>query len=342
MEPVLRRALAGPCAVPRGSRILVAASGGADSTALLLGLARIAPEFDLTLHAAHLHHGLRGREADADLAFVRRLCRRLGVPLAAARVDAPRRMRERGLAGEAGLRILRREFLLDAARDCSAAGIATAHTADDQLETLLMRLVRGTGLRGLGGMSPRAGRWRKPLLEATRVAIEADLVAARQRWREDRSNRDPSRLRNRIRHGAIPALVKAALPGASGSAGARARAALALRAARAAREVRSAEGVLAARARRMLSALCRIQRGEFVLESQRLAPYAFAFQRAVLRHLWTRLHPSSPGLTDSHLAALTRLIGGDGQGRRIELPGGWRAERTTGGVRFQVRSSESP
>jgi tRNA(Ile)-lysidine synthetase-like protein len=214
VEPVLRRALAGPCAVPRGSRVLVAASGGADSTALLLGLARVAPEFGLTVHAAHLHHGLRGRDADGDLAFVRRLCRRLGVPLVAARVDAPRRMRERGLSGEAGLRILRREFLAAAARESGAAAIATAHTADDQLETLLMRLVRGTGLRGLGAMRPRSGRWRKPLLEAARAAIEADLRAARQTWREDRSNRDRSRLRNRIRHGAIPALVVAAMPAA--------------------------------------------------------------------------------------------------------------------------------
>jgi tRNA(Ile)-lysidine synthase len=318
----------------------VAASGGADSTALLLGLARVAPEFGLTVHAAHLHHGLRGHEADGDLAFVRRLCKRLGVPLVAARVDAPRRMRERGLSGEAGLRILRREFLSAAARESGAAAIATAHTADDQLETLLMRLVRGTGLRGLGAMRPRSGRWRKPLLEAARAAIEADLRAARQTWREDRSNRDRSRLRNRIRHGAIPALVVAAMPAASRSVSVRTatRAALALRAARATREVRSAEGVLAARARRVLSTLCRIQEGEFVLESGRLAPYAFAFQRAVLRHLWTRLHPKSPGLTDSHLAALARLIGGDGQGRRIELPGGWRAERTAGGVRFQVPS----
>jgi tRNA(Ile)-lysidine synthase len=316
-------------------------SGGADSTALLLGLARLAPEFDLTLHAAHLHHGLRGREADGDLAFVRRLCRRLGLPLHAARVDARRAMRERGISGEAGLRVLRREFLLRAAGEAGAAAIATAHTADDQLETVLMRLARGTGLRGLGGMRPRHGRWRKPLLEATRAAIEADLATARQIWREDRSNRDPAHLRNRIRHGVVPAFVKAIAPAARPSRGtppargAAARAALALRVARATREVRSAEGVLGARARRVLSSLCRIQQGEFVLESRRLAPYAFAFQRAVLRHLWTRLHPRLPGLTDSYLGALTRLIGGGGKSRRIELPGGWRAERTAGDVRFR-------
>ena len=140
--------------------MLVAVSGGADSTALLLALHRLAPELGLELCAAHLHHGLRGRDADADLAFAGTLCRRLGVPLAAARWDARTRMRRRGLTGENGLRTLRREFLVAAARRAGAAAIATAHTADDQLETVLMRLLRGTGLTGLGGMRPRRSiRW---------------------------------------------------------------------------------------------------------------------------------------------------------------------------------------
>src|SRR5262249_27645811 len=158
--------LAGPCAVaPRdkgGSTLLVAVSGGADSTALLLGLSRIACEFGLSLHAAHLHHGLRGRDADRDLEFVRTLCRRLGVPLTAARWECSARMARRGLSGQAGLRTLRREFLAAAARKAGARAIATAHTADDQLETLLLRLARGAGLRGLSGMRPKAGDWIKP------------------------------------------------------------------------------------------------------------------------------------------------------------------------------------
>lgn len=189
LEPVLRRALSGPCALPRGSRVLVAVSGGADSTALLLGLHRVAHEFGLSLHAAHLHHGLRGEAADSDLAFVQALCARLGVPLAAARWNTRLRMRRRGLSGQAGLRALRREFLRAAARRARAAAIATAHTADDQLETVLMRLWRGAGLRGLGGMAPRRGTWLKPMLEATRADVEADLEAAGERWREDASIR---------------------------------------------------------------------------------------------------------------------------------------------------------
>ena len=154
-EPVLRRALTGPGAPARGQRVLIAVSGGADSTALLLGLHRLAPALGLELHAAHLHHGLRGAAADRDLAFVTALCRRLGVRLTAQRMNARAAMRRRGLSGHDGLRVLRREFLREAARAAGAAWIAPAHTADDQLETVLMRLLRGTGRRGLGGMRPR-------------------------------------------------------------------------------------------------------------------------------------------------------------------------------------------
>ena len=159
VEPVLRRALRGRSAPARPARgapatLLVAVSGGADSTALLIGLANLSRDLGFRLHAAHLHHGLRGAEADADLEFVRALCGRLGVPLTAARWDTRARLRRRGLSGQAGLRTLRREFLLAAARRAGARAIVTAHTADDQLETLLMRLARGAGLSGLPGMRP--------------------------------------------------------------------------------------------------------------------------------------------------------------------------------------------
>src|SRR5262249_30132044 len=156
-----------------------------------------------------LHHGLRGADADRDLDHVRALCRRLGVPLIAARWDAARRMRARGIGGEGGLRTLRREFLRAAARRGPARAIATAHTADDQLEPLLMRIARGTGLAGLGAMAPRRGLWLKPLLAATRGDVERDLERAGIAWREDRTNTDRSLFRNRIRHDAIPALVAA-------------------------------------------------------------------------------------------------------------------------------------
>jgi len=323
IEPVLRRALRGPCRAPKGARVLVAASGGADSTALLLGLRRIAHEFGIEIVAAHLHHGLRGADADRDLDFVRATCGDIGVPLIAARWDTKRRMRARGLAGQAGLRTLRREFLVAAARRAGAALIATAHTADDQLETLLMRLARGTGLPGLGGMSARRGRWIKPLLEAPRADIEADLERAGQRWREDRSNADRIYFRNRVRLDVIPALLQAMGAGPEDTG---ARAILALRAARVSHEARAARRALDERSRLAGSGVSRIVSGAIALDSRRLASFPPAVRSAFWRLLWRRIGPAGVGLTHRHLDSLDALVK-PGRKSRIVLPGGIVATR---------------
>jgi tRNA(Ile)-lysidine synthase len=351
VEPILRRALRGRSALARpapgaAATLLVAVSGGADSTALLIGLRNLSRDLGIRLHAAHLHHGLRGAEADADLEFLRALCGRLGVPLTAARWDTRARLRRRGLSGQAGLRTLRREFLLAAARRAGARAIVTAHTADDQLETLLMRLARGTGLSGAPGMRPvlatrdgPGGRalWLKPLLGATRAEIEADLVRAGQDWREDRSNRDPRYARSRVRHEAIPALVRALLPGLDPARG---RALLALRAAQAASGALVAARALEKLAGRVLARAGRIQPGVVTLDIHRLAALPTGLRRAVLGRLWRRTGPRSSGLTRRHLAALDGLIDSARGGAILQLPGGWSAERDRDVVRFRSRGAE--
>ncbi|MEO5618308.1 MAG: tRNA lysidine(34) synthetase TilS [Candidatus Eisenbacteria bacterium] len=304
--------------MPTGSTLLVAVSGGADSTALLAGLHSIAHEFGLLLHAAHLHHGLRGEAADADLEAVRALCGHFEVPLTSARRDARRVLAERGWSGEAGLRRLRRGFLLGAARRARAVAIVTAHTADDQLETLLLRLARGAGLRGLGGMRDRAGGWIKPLLAATRADIEADLNRAGLAWREDATNASRDFARNRIRHDVVPALVAA-----TGNT----RPGLARRASRTAAEVRAADRVITAWARRRLARISRFQPGEVRLDSRGVAPYPSAARRIVLRLLWDRLTGGREGLTHQHVAGLFQLIDSGGPGSEVRLPGGYRAIR---------------
>ncbi len=333
LEPVLRRALRGPCALAPGSRVLVAVSGGADSVALLLALRSVAREFGIDVRAAHLHHRLRGAEADADLASVRELCARLDVPLEWARWNARARMKRRGGSGQAGLRALRRAFLAGAARRAGAVAIATAHTADDQLETVLMRLLRGTGLTGLAGMRPRRGAWIKPLLEATRAEVEADLRAQGVPWRDDRSNESRAYLRNRLRHEAIPALLGALAPGpaAVSTPAPEARAALARRVARAANEARGASDLLERWARRVLSGPHRIQAGELALDSRAVATYPLAARRALWRRLWAMAAPGAGGLTHRHLDSLLELLESRRPGARVELPGGWVAVRVPGG-----------
>lgn len=338
LEPVLRAALGGPCALPRSSRLLVAVSGGADSTALLVALASIAHEFGLTLHAAHLHHGLRGADADRDLAHVRALCRRLGVPLAAARCDAAAAMRRRGLSGEDGLRRLRRAWLMRAAADAGAVAIATAHTADDQLETVLMRLARGTGIAGLGGMRPRHGRWLKPLLAAPRRDVEADLTAAGVTWCEDATNRDLRIARNRIRHEVVPALAAAIAPAADAV---RARAGLARRAAEGAADARDAARLLArlgGRALRGAGAAATPSTG-VSLEVRALGRHSTPVRRAALRLLWRRAAPGAPALTRRHLDALAGLLRSPRAASRVELPGGWQARAARGRIVIERRAA---
>jgi tRNA(Ile)-lysidine synthetase-like protein len=324
--------------------LLVAVSGGADSTALLVALSSLARECGLALYAAHLHHGLRGHDADADLAHVREWCERLHIPLVAARWDCAARMRRRGLSGEAGLRTLRREFLLHAARACGAVGIATAHTADDQLETMLLRLARGTGLTGAAGMRARHGPWLKPLLHATRADIELDLARHRIAWREDASNASPAWARNRVRHSVVPALLDALGAPAAGpgrSAAVR-RAGLARRAAALAGELAAAERTLARASARALDRLLRDTPAEVgasprALGLDALVKLAPPLRSLVLRRAWRLLGPageSAPGLTSRHLEPLLRAVSDRRSRFEVPLPAGWRGVAVRSRLRF--------
>jgi tRNA(Ile)-lysidine synthase len=193
-----------------GLRLAVGVSGGADSVALLRALAERSSQFGLVLHAAHLHHGLRGAEADGDLEFVRRLAADLAVPFHAARVDAGDEAEKAGESIEEAARRLRYLWFRKLLSETPLDAIATAHTHDDQAETVCAKFLRGAWTEGLSGIHPVVefpeGRVVRPLLGATRAEIEAYLKALGQQWREDSSNRDAAFTRNRIRHELLPLL----------------------------------------------------------------------------------------------------------------------------------------
>jgi tRNA(Ile)-lysidine synthase len=186
-----------------GETVLVAVSGGADSVALLDLLHEVSPVLGLSLHVAHVHHGLRP-EAESDADFVGHLCERLTVPYHLERVAVRREPPWEGLEAEA--RRARYSALLARARALGAHRVATGHTADDQAETVLMRLLQGAGPRGLAGIPPARGSVIRPLLETRRREIERHLRERRLGWVEDTTNRDPRLLRNRIRHEVLPFL----------------------------------------------------------------------------------------------------------------------------------------
>ena len=188
----------------QGDRIAVGVSGGADSVALLRFLAALRPQFGWDLVVCHIHHGLRGAEADRDECFVRALAEQLGLPCAVSRIDAAAlALRDHISVEEAG-RTARYAFFAQTAGE--GGRIATAHTLDDSIETVLMNLVRGTGLRGLCGIPRIRGNIVRPLLDCTRVEVEDYLGALGQPYCTDSTNLTDDYTRNRIRHDILPRL----------------------------------------------------------------------------------------------------------------------------------------
>ena len=188
----------------QGDRIAVGVSGGADSVALLRFLAALRPQFGWDLVVCHIHHGLRGAEADRDECFVRALAEQLGLPCAVSRIDAAAlALRDHISVEEAG-RMARYAFFAQTAGE--GGRIATAHTLDDSIETVLMNLVRGTGLRGLCGIPRIRGNIVRPLLDCTRAEVEDYLGTLGQPYCTDSTNLTDDYTRNRIRHDILPRL----------------------------------------------------------------------------------------------------------------------------------------
>jgi len=211
--------------VSPGSRLVIGVSGGPDSVALLHLFLRLRAAWQLELHVAHLHHGIRGAEADADATFVADLAARWGLPCTIERCDVPALAREERLTLEEAARRQRYAFLARVALRQEARSIAVAHHADDQAETVLMHLLRGSGPAGLRGMAPatplsayrllslppaaRSGLTLiRPLLFTPRAAIQAYCAEQRLTTREDSSNQDPTFFRNRLRHEVLPYLAR--------------------------------------------------------------------------------------------------------------------------------------
>ncbi len=189
--------------LPEGSRVLCAVSGGADSMALLHWLGT---QKDLRLFAAHYEHGLRGEEALRDAAFVEEYCASVGIPCIVGHGDVAVFAREQGIGIEEAARELRYAFLERTAETWNCDRIATAHNADDNAETLLLNLCRGTGAAGLSGIPRRRGKIVRPLLGLTRAQIEAYLAEHKVPCVEDSSNGQEVFSRNRLRRRVMPVL----------------------------------------------------------------------------------------------------------------------------------------
>jgi tRNA(Ile)-lysidine synthase len=207
-----------------GDRVAVAVSGGADSVALLFLMLELRSELGIVLSVAHVNHKLRNQESDEDANFVAQLAKQHELELHLEDAPVPRKTKPKSEIGsevvsgiEAAARDLRYAFFRGLARTGRVTKIATAHTLDDQAETLLLRIFRGTGIRGLAGIYPEVifeedgrafGELVRPLLGFRRAALVEFLRDQKQGWREDSSNRDVAFLRNRVRHRLLPMITE--------------------------------------------------------------------------------------------------------------------------------------
>ena len=192
-----------------GESVLAGVSGGADSVCLLSALAELKEELGIRLGAVHVNHGIRGAEADRDEAFVKKLCGELGVSCLVYKKDVPALARERGLSLEEAGRLARRQCFEEALKETKSQVVAVAHNRNDNAETVLFRLFRGSGLIGLSGMKaetllPGGGRLIRPLLSVSRGEIEACLAEKGLSFCRDSTNGDASYSRNRIRMEILP------------------------------------------------------------------------------------------------------------------------------------------
>jgi tRNA(Ile)-lysidine synthase len=321
-----------------GDRVLVAVSGGADSVALLHVLYNLQDELDLHLEVAHLEHGIRGEEAKEDARFVRGLAERLNLPVHIKEVSVPRLRSQAGRGNlEELARLERLRFFAEVARRRNLNKIATAHTQDDQAETVLMRLLRGSGRKGLGGIAPGqpvnvAGAESsngvtiiRPLLGATKEELLDFLKLNGLAYRLDRSNEDTVFLRNWIRFELMPRLKERFDVGVPS------------RLAQTAEVLRAEEILLNALALKELEELrtkSGLRRGGLLCQPR-------AMQRRMLRLWIEQARGDLRSLDFDHVEALLGLIADGPPQSRLSIPGGWEVIREYETLRLAKAAGKS-
>jgi tRNA(Ile)-lysidine synthase len=306
----------------------VAVSGGADSVALLHVLHSLAKVNRWRLTVAHLEHGIRGKTSRDDAAFVQKLARRLKIPCIVGRAKVPALAKREGVSLEMAAREARYTFLVRTALRVGADMIATAHNADDQVETLLLKFLRGAGRGGLSGIAPSTEvsgiRVVRPLLEIHRSVIEAYLRAQKYLWREDESNADSAFMRNRVRHELLPLLAREYNPGIRQTL-------------QRTREVLVAEDEWLDDLARGILKECLEEGVSVPLRSDRLGVYPLAARRRVIRLWLYGQGVPEEGLGFDSVSRVDRLVGQTTGSGAVELSGGWKVRRHYGCLQVQSR-----
>lgn len=306
-------------------RIVVGVSGGADSVCLLLLLCELRKQMDISLCTVHVHHGLRGDAADRDAAFTKALCERYDVAYREVHYDVAKTAQDRHLSIEEAGRILRYQCFEEIRQSLGYTKIAVAHHENDQAETVLLNLVRGTGMSGLCGMKQQEHSIIRPLLYVSRGEIEAVLAAYGQPYCQDATNADITYARNRIRNCVIGELEQV---------NSRATAHIAA----AAQKVSMAQDCLWELCRESYMACSRIRRQHGVitevdLDLDMLQKQQMYIRQEVVRMAVADMLQSMRDIGDVHIRVVCGLIALQ-PGRYVELPGDLRVYRNSGCLHF--------
>lgn len=296
-----------------GQTVLCALSGGVDSVCMTHILASLRPQLGIRLCAAHFSHGIRPEAAEEERLLVQSLCQSLGIELRCGRGDAPALAQKQGISVENAARTLRYVFLRRAAEETGSARIATAHHRDDNCETVLLNLVRGSGTVGLGGIPPVRDEFIRPLIGLTRAQIEAYAGRNNLRWAQDMSNFDQRIPRNRVRHTVMPALQSINPQAAANIA-------------RAAELARLDGEFLELCANRLADQAVRRKNG-IELQAAVLAQAHPAVAGRAVRLLYVRAGGRVGVFTLRHAQAVLALCAGASPSARADLPGGMIAYR---------------
>lgn len=295
-----------------GDRVLVAVSGGADSTAMLHILCALRRKYGIELHVAHLNHNLRGDESAADAVFVEQEAKRIGIPVTVHTL-AEGELKKKGRAKQDLAREVRYDFLRRAAKEAGCSRIATGHTADDVAENVLMALIRGGGTKSLGGIPPVRENIIRPLLGLERGEVLEFLEASGSSFREDSSNLRADYLRNRVRLELLPFLKERFNPSIIATMG------------RTAEVVRDDAALLEEEVENRLFSVIEEDDGGVAIPLEALSPLRPAARRRLVRHAWQRVMAAGDEhslLSAGHVASILSLCSTGKSGDSLCMPGG--------------------
>lgn len=306
----------------QGDRVVIGVSGGADSVCLFLILLALQEIYQLTLFVVHVNHGIRGLEANEDQCFVERLCEQYKIPCKVVEKNVPEIAKIRKISEEEAGRSIRYEAFYQTLTEVNADKIAVAHNQNDQAETVLLHLIRGSGLKGMGGIPPQRGEIIRPLLLVSRAEIEAFLENGEYAYRTDSSNLQEKYTRNKIRLKVLPYLSRELNQKAV------------LHITKTAGMLREAEEYIEKNTQIAFEKIVKVKNGQYSFKIEKFSQEDIVIKKALIRKILFGLACAQKDIDTAHIEAVLELIKRQ-VGKQIDLPYGITVKRAYEALYFE-------